>query len=735
MAMLAEPRRKQKWTLNPRGKDWSNDTNKFGQRMLEKMGWTAGKGLGINEQGTTQHVKVKVKTDTVGIGFKNNQDKAWTEHQKAFDSFLNLLQENQDSEVIKKTNTENSVVNTQSLELKSKQSRARVHYQKFTRGKDVKKYSAKDLADILGDKHILNKESKIEGLQKDDANVTNTAPVENITEGTITINRGSITDYFKKKTSHFLKNKENNTSCMDVSDNEIEQYRGFGFVSKSPNCKQTNKSKFKCNYTFDNPALDLHNSDDVPKENTKCLNKRKGDSSIENDMQNLGYEENSAKKIKIDDNDTNSKEGFINMALDLDTDVNESCVTNKFEVPRVKLGLTNDALDLTDEIHEKKRVTFNNHVEYSTDFSKKKKHTGTLDKFEVDSKKRKKKQKQLVYTNPSNKIGFINEGLDINLIPQELKDNKVNECKSKSKKKKKQEQRKISNLETIEETSEEASTNNGRQVENLNKNLYADLTNEKCMYEENNIDIKKKKKKSKNKTHEIVTVTDDIDDTISYIPEDINYSQKKEKIKKKKKHIAMNDDVTYEKITEKAKCKKKFTEKHKYEENIINIPLDKNEEHLVIEETIIDDKPTEKSKHKRKRDKKHVNKELKCKLEDRKNEEVLCEKVQDNDEEIKVKANIKHDIISQKTFDNTNKNDRTIVEKNVSDMEMQLQDVEHSKIDPEENMTVTKDINFCGENPKMSKRILKSFFDLDYILDFPGSNIKKIKGYGADIFQ
>lgn len=24
MAMLAEPRRKQKWMLNPRGKDWSN---------------------------------------------------------------------------------------------------------------------------------------------------------------------------------------------------------------------------------------------------------------------------------------------------------------------------------------------------------------------------------------------------------------------------------------------------------------------------------------------------------------------------------------------------------------------------------------------------------------------------------------------------------------------------------------------------------------------------------------
>ena len=34
--------------------------------MLEKMGWTVGKGLGAKEQGATEHVKVKVKNDQVG---------------------------------------------------------------------------------------------------------------------------------------------------------------------------------------------------------------------------------------------------------------------------------------------------------------------------------------------------------------------------------------------------------------------------------------------------------------------------------------------------------------------------------------------------------------------------------------------------------------------------------------------------------------------------------------------
>ena len=69
---LAEPRRRQKWTLNPRGESsnlddlsdwnnvvhtgnmWSNDEDKFGQKLMEKMGWSKGKGLGANLDGRVQ---------------------------------------------------------------------------------------------------------------------------------------------------------------------------------------------------------------------------------------------------------------------------------------------------------------------------------------------------------------------------------------------------------------------------------------------------------------------------------------------------------------------------------------------------------------------------------------------------------------------------------------------------------------------------------------------------------
>lgn len=43
------------------------DKNGFGQKMLEKMGWKHGKGLGANEQGLTESLKVSYKNDNKGM--------------------------------------------------------------------------------------------------------------------------------------------------------------------------------------------------------------------------------------------------------------------------------------------------------------------------------------------------------------------------------------------------------------------------------------------------------------------------------------------------------------------------------------------------------------------------------------------------------------------------------------------------------------------------------------------
>ncbi|NWT17303.1 PINX1 inhibitor, partial [Vireo altiloquus] len=141
-------RRKQKWSVDPRNSAWSNDDSKFGQKMLEKMGWTKGKGLGAQEQGNPEHIRVKVKNDVLGLGATINHEDNWIAHQDDFNQLLAELnnchgQGETDSSVKKQKKSF-------SLEEKSKSSKKRVHYMKFAKGKDLSSRTEQDLSCIFG---------------------------------------------------------------------------------------------------------------------------------------------------------------------------------------------------------------------------------------------------------------------------------------------------------------------------------------------------------------------------------------------------------------------------------------------------------------------------------------------------------------------------------------------------------------------------------------------------------
>eukprot|EP00966_Prymnesium_polylepis_P210592 4876370-Prymnesium_polylepis.1 len=51
--------------LNESVADTSMD---FGRRMLAKFGWAEGKGLGRNENGMKEHIKVKQRAAGLGLG-------------------------------------------------------------------------------------------------------------------------------------------------------------------------------------------------------------------------------------------------------------------------------------------------------------------------------------------------------------------------------------------------------------------------------------------------------------------------------------------------------------------------------------------------------------------------------------------------------------------------------------------------------------------------------------------
>ncbi|XP_054875914.1 PIN2/TERF1-interacting telomerase inhibitor 1 [Poeciliopsis prolifica] len=220
MSMLAEPRKKQKWSVDPRNSAWSNDDNKFGQKMLEQMGWSKGKGLGRSEQGSTDHIKVKVKNNKHGLGTNASHEDNWIAHQDEFNELLAQLNDHHGQ------NTSNEVppdeMKSFSLEEKSKTSKKRVHYTKFTKGKDLSSRSETDLNCIFGKrtKSTKNQEqgrSRSESPVESEENGTNASSeldTESITK-TVTSSL-SMQEYFAQRMAQLKKARGSEGAASSV---------------------------------------------------------------------------------------------------------------------------------------------------------------------------------------------------------------------------------------------------------------------------------------------------------------------------------------------------------------------------------------------------------------------------------------------------------------------------------------------------------------------------------------
>jgi Pin2-interacting protein X1 len=76
---------------------WKNDKTGFGFRMLQKMGWSEEKGLGKNESGITENIKMKKREDGLGLGVEKSTDgagnKGWSQTAASFNDVLAILKE------------------------------------------------------------------------------------------------------------------------------------------------------------------------------------------------------------------------------------------------------------------------------------------------------------------------------------------------------------------------------------------------------------------------------------------------------------------------------------------------------------------------------------------------------------------------------------------------------------------------------------------------------------------
>ncbi|XP_053615494.1 PIN2/TERF1-interacting telomerase inhibitor 1 [Plodia interpunctella] len=397
MSMLAGPRRKQK-VINLRAKNnaWSNDSSKFGQRMLEKMGWTTGKGLGANENGIVEHVVARYKNDEKGLGFEDKNDQ-WTKHEDDFNALLANLS-NDDASVEK-------LHSGISLEVKSKKSKARVHYHKFTRGKDLTRYSEKDLANIFGKKSLKSEEKTEKIILKDVKHMKETEQV--FTE------KGSMEDYFKSKLAAF-KSKSTLLFNKNVIKDEDENAE-YVFLGFSTNCDEPEQNIKMSEYE----QFSFYSS------NTDNSNLRLGETN-EQSCEHDGKVKKKKKKSKeLESNITDVSEGVINLNNRSEADncnilVSEKKTKRKFK--HEDMETEEVLLEITEEIVPLKKSKINS--EYPTE----------IQEENIPKKKKKNKKNKSLVTE------IIQENAETDVIEENADDTCSLVTKKKKKKKNKYEE-------------------------------------------------------------------------------------------------------------------------------------------------------------------------------------------------------------------------------------------------------------------------------------------------------
>lgn len=520
------------------------DSNKFGQKLLEKMGWSQGKGLGLKENGMTEHVKLTYKNDSCGMGYKE-QTEQWTEHEDNFSSLLESLSDAVENESSKQN--ENKQIS--SLEQKSQNIKSRVHYHKFTRSKDLSRYSEKDLACIFGNK-MTKTENTSDSVTAEDDNDKST---EDQRFGVQTYNAGSMLDYFKKKLPNFqptgyaignngvltnngLKENDEETDQQIVNFSLSNETDEDGKKKKKTSKKRkleenecdssTKQKKTKKQVDSDlgvvNPGFD-------PLFNKITMEKHVLNTIAENDLEESINENIQENSINLDEKESKKKRKSLEM---IDTS-NDDNVTGKKEKKSKRknnaCGLDNTGFsDLT----QIENSTATLEEENSAKKEKKKKKNKAekeqnLEKFveseelSEPSTKKEKKKKNKVKNNESE--GLENpsfQSFDQNEMQQDDKtekkqgENDVNENTLDTSGKSKKKKRKSSQIDTgldnpaFHEKLEKLEINSNNSLENKSKSgldnpNFIDETNE-CTSENKsqvaeNYEVKRKEKKSKKK--------------------------------------------------------------------------------------------------------------------------------------------------------------------------------------------------------------------------------------------
>ncbi|CAF2054294.1 unnamed protein product [Rotaria magnacalcarata] len=258
MVSLNEKRSKVQYVVQNKT-EWVDDDNKFGKRMLEKMGWKSGVGLGKNENGRTEHIDLKFKSNLKGVGFINGKyDSTWIAHSQSFDSLLQQLQQAHSPSASSSSSTIHNFHQT------VQQTKTRFTYKKQSSGKDLSSRSNDELDCIFG----WNKgnQLKIDQIKQDSSlDMTN----EIISDNLYKTSEQSIEDYFKEKTKKKAQIQyEQSQSLNDQTIDSVDQNSSNEEINERVESKLEKNLKKRRNYSTES-IVDCDQSEMLPKKKKK----------------------------------------------------------------------------------------------------------------------------------------------------------------------------------------------------------------------------------------------------------------------------------------------------------------------------------------------------------------------------------------------------------------------------------------------------------------------------------
>ena len=309
---LSERKSRQRIQADPQNKTWSEDSSRFGLKLLEQMGFKQGKGLGRNEEGITTNIVVKRNVESNGIGCTAKTQDNWLENQFQFDNLLKSLAADDTGVVFDMTAAESATDTTIAEDGPMKDEKKKLtprtissrhsHRRKFIVQKRMVSGTTV-VCDILGIgsrvKDVLNSDTNSVTASTDTTTACNntTTTIIDTAATKTTTSSNNLQEYFAKK----MAEKGLTLFGGVLSQSKSVKYNDDGFLTNN-DCLMTGKD---AGNEDDNQSLDTKDEvvdqavdKSVDKDNSKYSKKRKAIEEIDKDVTAGGNMSKEDKKLK-----------------------------------------------------------------------------------------------------------------------------------------------------------------------------------------------------------------------------------------------------------------------------------------------------------------------------------------------------------------------------------------------------------------------------------------------------